>query len=415
MAVKPSLALIPSGVKQNKVYSVLPSNGDGDFTFSRSGNATRVNKDGFIEEVGSGIPRLNYPLIEGEVSGCPSLLLEPSRTNLITYSEDFSQSSWIKSSNGTGSLPVVTTDNTTSPDGNVSANKVVLDMNGGTSSSNWSFISFVYTSTATTYTMTCYLKGVNGGEEIFFDFDTGNDNLITLTTDWVRYEFTKTVTTTSTRYIRIGLRGGSTTDDTASFHIWGAQFEQGSYPTSYIPTNGSQVTRSAETCNNAGNSNVFNDSEGVLMAEMAWINNDLDVNADLSLSDNSVSNRVLITQTTTKNQIEMFFRGTGATISQFFTLNDTSNFNKFAIKYKSTDFAFYINGFKLFESNSVATVSNLFDLSFDNPSGGGTRNFYGNTKQIQYYNTALTDAELEKLTSYDSFRDMAIAGQYKTY
>ena len=45
----PSLAMIPSGYKDGKVYSVLPSNGDGDFTFSRGSNATRVNKDGLIE------------------------------------------------------------------------------------------------------------------------------------------------------------------------------------------------------------------------------------------------------------------------------------------------------------------------------------------------------------------------------
>ena len=88
----PSLAMIPSGYKDGKVYSVLPSNGDGDFTFSRGSNATRVNKDGFIETVTGDTPRLDY-----SDSSCPSLLLEPQRTNLIPYSEDFSQSYWNKS------------------------------------------------------------------------------------------------------------------------------------------------------------------------------------------------------------------------------------------------------------------------------------------------------------------------------
>jgi hypothetical protein len=81
MATIPSLALIPSGYKASKVYSVLPTDGTGDFTFTRSGNATRVNSEGLIELVSTNVPRLNYPLIDGVVQGCPSLLLEPQRIN----------------------------------------------------------------------------------------------------------------------------------------------------------------------------------------------------------------------------------------------------------------------------------------------------------------------------------------------
>ena len=47
---KSSLVLIPSGTKTGKVYSQKPVNGDGDFTFSRSTAATRVNADGNIEK-----------------------------------------------------------------------------------------------------------------------------------------------------------------------------------------------------------------------------------------------------------------------------------------------------------------------------------------------------------------------------
>ena len=89
---KPKLCLIPA-TQGSKLYSVLPRLGD--FNFSRNTAATRINKDGLIETVAVGKSRLNYPLIDGVVNGCPSHLLEPSRLQLIQYSEDFSQSSWI--------------------------------------------------------------------------------------------------------------------------------------------------------------------------------------------------------------------------------------------------------------------------------------------------------------------------------
>ena len=81
----PKLALIPTGYKAGKVYSVLPESGVGDFTFTRASEATRINSAGLLEVEATGVPRLEYPLIDGVVNGCPSLLLENQATNLITY------------------------------------------------------------------------------------------------------------------------------------------------------------------------------------------------------------------------------------------------------------------------------------------------------------------------------------------
>ena len=108
-----SLAMIPAAYGAAKLYSVIPSNGNGDFTHSRTGNATRVNKGGFIETMGSNVPRLDYPLIDGVVQSCPALLLEPLRNNQHPYSEDFSGYA--------GANFTVVSDDAISPDGSQNA------------------------------------------------------------------------------------------------------------------------------------------------------------------------------------------------------------------------------------------------------------------------------------------------------
>ena len=108
LADEAKLLLIPSGYKSEKVYSVFPIDGDGDFTFSRSGNARRVNPGGLIETVGTNIPRIDH-----FGGGCPSLLLEPQRTNTQVKSEEFDDSLWVKS------RTTITANNAISPDGNL--------------------------------------------------------------------------------------------------------------------------------------------------------------------------------------------------------------------------------------------------------------------------------------------------------
>ena len=87
-------------------------------------------------------------------------------------------------------------------------------------------------------------------------------------------------------------------------------------------------------------------------------------------------------------------------------VNATNKFTKIALKYKTNDVSFFINGFKVFTDNTVTlpTGLNQLDLDYGNPSGSYP--FNGKTKEIAYYNTALTDAELETLTSYRSLSEL---------
>ena len=92
MATIPSIATVPSGFKAGTLYSVLPTNGNADLDVVRNSTANRINKDGLIEEMA-----VNVPLLDYSDSTCPSLLLQPQSTNLITYPISFGNSYWTKS------------------------------------------------------------------------------------------------------------------------------------------------------------------------------------------------------------------------------------------------------------------------------------------------------------------------------
>jgi hypothetical protein len=75
-----SLVLTPTSYKANKLYSVVPSSGSGDMTTTRATTATRINSSGLVENVATGIPRVDY------TGGVANILLEPQRTNRLLNS-----------------------------------------------------------------------------------------------------------------------------------------------------------------------------------------------------------------------------------------------------------------------------------------------------------------------------------------
>jgi hypothetical protein len=196
-------------------------------------------------------------------------------------------------------------------------------------------------------------------------------------------------------------------------YIWGAQLEAGSYPTSYIVSNsGSATTRLAEVCDGSGNASTFNSSEGVLMAQIGALADDLTFRL-IGVSDGTATNRIYIGYRNLSNQIQcaVSLGGVEQTI-MFDTISDVQSSIKVLVKYKTNDFALWINGFKVLTDTSGITfpANTLNTATFS--SGAGSSQFYGKTKQIQYFDSALTDSELETLTSWMSFSDMAIDLNY---
>ena len=396
------LAMIPSGYKASKVYSLIPNSSDGDFDFARSSSATRVNKDGLIEVVQTNVPRLDYPLIDGVVQDTPSLLLEPSRTNYITYSEAISNAPIKSGANFTDNSAI-------SPDGSQNATKLTA-LN--TDPYFYQSISF----SAADYTASIWVKGIGNsiGKEfrIVLGGFTTSPKLV-IPSEWTRFEFTATMPSGSAS---AGLEIPDPPIVGDEVLVWGWQVEQGSYATSYIPTSGDIATRSAETCNGAGTSADFNDSEGVLFAEISALTDEATPQGRvISINDGTSSNRIHLFYFVTDNTIYLNYRSGGATQSTSqYTLSDTSNFNKFAYKWKSGDFATWVNGFEVDTDNNTTMIPSgtLSQLDFNQGGGGG--NFEGKSKQLITFKQALTDAELEDLTSWDSFSEMAEAQQYQT-
>jgi hypothetical protein len=237
--------------------------------------------------------RLNYPLIDGVVNGCPSHLLEPARTNLIQYSEDYSQGYWAKSG-----ASVVS--GFTSPKGDLSAFKLVESSTTSTHQLEVTGIAVV----ADKYSMSLFVKAGErnkiqiklrnyfaGDPSVIFDLENGTfqqnvqaiGSMVMLGNGFYKCTFTTVLNAIAggNAILNVNLvdeanQTSYTGNGTSGLYIFGAQLEQGIYATSYIPNYGTAagVTRSAETANNSGDASTFNDSEGVLMAETKCEMND---------------------------------------------------------------------------------------------------------------------------------------------
>ena len=332
-----------------------------------AGSVTNIS---VIEIQQTDIPRLDY------TNGTASILLEPQSTNLITYSEDFSQWSTISAS--------VTDDYATSPEGITNASRFL-----STSTGAYLYLSGISVSNSTEYTISVYAKS-NGNSLNDFRIYTsiGDSSTLTATSQWQRFTYTFTTSTTS---INIGFRPSGTQN--ADIQIYGYQIEEGSYSTSYIPTNGSAVTRAAETLNNAGNSDLINSTEGVLYAEMAALAND-STNRNITLSDSTDTNRIVLKYDNQSNVIQSFNR-VGGVETAFLgaTVSDITQFSKIAIKFKENDYALWIDGVEVDTDNSSTTfpANTLNDLSLPD--------LYARVKCLAVFKEALSDTELACLTS----------------
>ena len=407
----------PAAMKDGKLYSQQPHSGAGDFNFSRAdGVQTRINKHGLIETVADNVPRLSYDLVDGKVSDCPHLLLEPSRYNNLQRSEEFENSYWNKSL-------ISVENNHVSPDGSASADKVVATSSTGAHFFRRTGLNY----SASKHTFSIFAKFTDDlyeqfhfviydGSNHFAYFDVKNGTLGSADSGvetsitkypngWYRCTATYQTNSFSGGQIKVELGSSvsNTGDDSSGVLFWGMMWETGGYPTSYIPTSGSTETRQADICNGSGNSETFNDSEGVLFVETEQFADGDFTSVYISLKNSSDSGftNALVIQHRNSGELRIYADGSSGNDIQFLLNIDLKQNLKIAVQYKQNNYKLFVNGveYSIYGvGSSQPELSGLNTVNF-NLEGITNSNWLGKVKELTVINETLTDEQLQLLTT----------------
>ena len=386
---------------ENKLYSdakgVVPSldlrfaegknlndymTGQNLITFSRSSIGTYVDENGIIQTATADTPRFDHDPTTGESLG---LLIEESRTNLVTYSEQFDNAAWFPTSSGTF---VVTPNASLAPDGTTTADLVV-----GNNASTW-ITSNGGAVSAGDYTFSVWLKSdTPQTAEILMSYGVTDILSCSVTTDWQRF------TLTATRAATVALFVGVNVGNAKNIYIWGAQLEAGSFPTSYIPTTGTALTRSADVASITGSnfSSWYNPNKTTLYIESPEFPNysRLANGAFVYISDTSVSPISL-------NDGIKFGTGSPSTYNRVFVTEAGVNYattagtqaSKFAIAVATNDFNYVSDGISIGTATSVVMPTGMDRLAISSYGPG-----YAHLSRLTYFPERLPDSSLQTMTA----------------
>jgi len=349
---------------------------------------------GILEDM----PRLDY-----SNGSCPSLLLEPSRTNLIPYSEYFG--AW-----GAVGSPIITTNATISPEGVVNATKFIPP--SGTSTGLYirqgvAGESFSVFAKAAEKTKLLIYSGVNLSNA-YFDLDSG-EVLTTLsdvasadikpvgTDGWYRCSVTWNTTSTLVRIYVVDTDNSTNVTGNGSdgLYLFGAQVEQdATYPTSYIPTYGVSQTRLADNYTGAALSldGVLGNTQGTIFYEFS---NSLATSGDVFVNYFSSPNGGFA-------RFRNYFQTsglTGVTSSNPFMGNIRGK-TKIAVSYGGGDMKMFTDGVENDSSTYTGDISlnSLYNPILNQTNESLASNNSG-IKKILFFPTALSDEECIALTS----------------
>lgn len=336
------------------------------------------------------VPRLTY---QNGGGGCPSLLLEKQSTNLALYSEQFDNNTYWTQSVLSGTL-TRTANYGISPDGTQNADRIQMSITTG----YVDVLQVITTTPSVAYSYSIWLKSLSGTPTIVFlnDGVTGN-KLVTLTTEWVRYTFNIPASGALT-YPRLLIENGITSTS-ADILAWGAQLEQSSYVTSYIPTTSSSATRVADACFKTGISSLIGQTEGTLFADFVITGLESLYGTAISVNDGVANNYVWLTIFANGNlRAEVWNGSVQASITYSGAV--VGSRYKMAFGYKTNDFVLYVNGTQVGTDNSGTTFSGTTLSRVDNNLAGvATNNVSQSLNQWEIFPTRLTNAQLVELTT----------------
>jgi hypothetical protein len=350
----------------------------------------------------AGVPRFDHNPTTGVSLG---LLIEEQRANLLLYSEQFDDAYWTKT------RTTITSNTNIAPSGALTAD-AFYDVTG---SGGQSAIQRAVTTTAASHTFSVYAKYLNkqwirlttslfSFGTTYFDLQNGvigtvNANhtaaISSVGNGWYRISITFTATAAVNTFYIEGAAGNGvptyTPVDGQGYFIWGAQLEVGAFPTSYIPTVASQVTRSADAASMTGVnfSSWYRADEGTLYIDTSSGSSDSSA-ASARISDGTVNNRIQAGISTGAVGFSGRVTTNGVTQVELGTIVANNTNYKNALAYKVNDFAVSLNGTAVLTDTSgvLPIVNTLTLLGVANP-----------IKKIAYYPLRLTNAQLQALTT----------------
>ena len=346
------------------------------------------------------------------------LLIEESRTNLLTYSGAVGGTSW-NFFQALGTLNTII-----SPDGTLTGTKLFSN----TTSNIHAVISSNITFTATSYTVSCYAKkgelnfvyireALTSGSTVvnsFFNLSTGalgtiasgrTGTITSVGNGWYRCSITATavVSTTTINF------GCSVSDNTPSYtgdgysgiYIWGAQLEAGAFATSYIPTVASTVTRAADAASMTGTnfSSWYNQAQGSFYTESDCPSNK--TNSQIfEVGDSANLNRYSARFNGTVNLARFDLASAGVSVVNNVSISDANTIKKISLAIKTATFLGCADGtYNLFSSQYPITMPIVTQLIFGDSTAFAGGNLNGHIRKLSYYPVALSSNNLVALTS----------------
>ncbi len=345
-----------------------------------------------VEGLTADMPRLDY---SGGAS-CPSLLLEPQRSNFIPHSEYISSSAgWTITDFGSGAgAPVVTLNAAMSPEGKMNACQIDFQSCTGAQQSSVAYTASGF-SVGDMITHSVYLKAPVDCTLIIRDASTFNEEPINVTTEWQRFDVTAASGFTYSQF-KIALRPSQgSQSDACSVYMYAPQIELGSYPTSYIPTYGTSQTRSNDSCLATSVSDLIGQTQGTIFVDVPSLAEQTNGYV-LECSDGSNANRIIIQRDSTNDYRIYVQSSAGVQLNNAFggTFNSRA---KIAFAYADNDYNVYVNGLSYLSGTSFS-VPNCNQINIGERYNNTTQ-LGGKVSQTLLFPTRLTNAELAALTT----------------